>query len=104
MSVGYLLDTNIISELRKGPRGDSKVKRWHENLDADGQWISVLVLGEIRQGVEKLRAKDPVSSGHLESWLDGLAIGYRDRILPVTAEIANRWGTLNAGNPVPYID
>jgi predicted nucleic acid-binding protein len=104
MSAGYLLDTNVVSELRKGSRCDRKVRAWHEALEPDSQWISVLVIGEIRQGVEKLRSKDPVSSAHLERWLEGLAKGYRSRILPITVEIADRWGVLNSGNPVAYVD
>lgn len=104
MSAGYLLDTNVVSELRKGTRCDLNVKRWHESLNTDSQWLSVLVLGEIRHGVEKLRSKDPVSSAHLEKWLEGLAKGYTDRILPITTEIADRWGTLCTGNPLPYVD
>ena len=104
MSVGYLLDTNVVSELRKGSRCDPKVRGWHDALESDSQWISVLVLGEIRQGVERLRSKDPVSAAHLEKWLEGLAKGYSSRILPITAEIADRWGVLNSGNPVAYVD
>lgn len=103
MSAGYLLDTNVISELRKGERCNQQVRNWHENLIGE-QWLSVLVVGEIRSGVEKIRRKDPVSCRHLEAWLEGLTKGYQDRILPVTVAIAQRWGVLNSGNPIPYID
>jgi toxin FitB len=102
--MGYLLDTNVISELRKGDRCDERVRAWYSSLRDTDLWLSVLVIAEIRQGVEKLRRKDPESAAKLERWLEGLVRGYGDRILPVTRSIAERWGVLNAGNPVPYVD
>jgi len=102
--MGYLLDTNVISELRKGSRCHEKVRAWHGSLNYAELWISVLVIGEVRQGVERLKRKDPVSAGHLEKWLRGLIKGYGENILPVTLEIADRWGVINSGNPIPYID
>ena len=102
--IGYLLDTNIVSELRKGSRCHPKVRQWHATLTPNSAWLSVLVLAEIRCGIENLRRRDPASSAHLETWLEGLTLGFQDRILPITPEIANRWGILNSGNPIPYID
>ena len=101
---GYLLDTNVISELRKGSRCHPKVQRWHETLTPNSTWLSVLVLAEIRCGIENLRRRDPIASRHLETWLDGLALGFQDRIIPICPDIANRWGILNSGAPIPYID
>ena len=102
--MAYLLDTNIISELRKGVRTNKRVADWYESIEDRSLWLSALVIGEIRQGIERLRRKDPASAVHLEKWLDGLEVIYADRILPVTTEIAHRWGVLNALNPVSYID
>lgn len=59
----YLLDTNIVSELRKGQRADEGVRRWLETTPASSLWLSVLVLGELRRGVEALRRRDPASAG-----------------------------------------
>ncbi len=100
----YLLDTNVVSELRKGSRCHPKVRQWHNSLTPNSTWLSVLVLAEIRCGIENLRRRDPIASGHLEHWLEGLSLGFQKRILPISTKIANRWGILNSGNPIPYID
>ncbi len=102
--MSYLLDTNIVSELRKGSRCNGRVAAWHQSLDSDSLWLSVLVIGEIRQGIELLQRKDPKSAGHLNKWLEGLEKCFADRILPVTLPIAHRWGVLNAHQPTAYID
>lgn len=102
--MNYLLDTNIVSELRKGSRCDQRVAAWHHSLDAGNLWLSVLVIGEIRQGIELLQRKDPQSASHLAKWLDGLEKCFAERILPVTLSIAHRWGMLNARQPTAYID
>ena len=102
--MSYLLDTNVISELRKGSRCNSNVAAWHASLEADSLWLSVLVIGEIRQGIELLQRKDPASATHLATWLRGLEKCFADRILPVTLGVAHRWGILNAHQPTSYID
>ncbi len=65
---GFLLDTNVLSELRKGQRCDSGVRQWMENTDAEDLFVSVLVLGEIRQGIERIRARD---QARLRRWRSG---------------------------------
>ncbi|MFV0336874.1 MAG: type II toxin-antitoxin system VapC family toxin [Chthoniobacterales bacterium] len=102
--MGFLLDTNIIFEIRKGSRCDSAVSSWYADVAADELWLSVLVIGEIRQGIERTRRKDPISAAHLESWLVGLSSSYQGRILPVSLAIAHRWGVLNSLTPISYID
>jgi hypothetical protein len=104
MMTGYLLDTNVISELRKGRRCDSRVARWHATLAMDSTWLSVVVLAEIRRGIEQLRRKDPVQSMRLETWFRGLRQGYAARILPIDEKVADRWGIINANDRLPYID
>ena len=66
--------------------------------------VSVIVLGELRKGIELIAHRDPVSGSRLESWLQGLCRHYSDRILPVTREIAEEWGRLNARRPLPAAD
>ena len=100
----YLLDTNVVSELRKGSRCDRNVARWHSTLERDSTWLSVLVLAEIRRGIEILRVKYPIQSAHLERWLEGLKNGFASRILPVDARIADRWGIINAKSRISYVD
>jgi predicted nucleic acid-binding protein len=102
--LSYLLDTNVISELRKGERADGNVKAWFGGLDDEEIYLSALTIGEIRRGVEGVRRRDPDSATALDSWLARLAEAYRDRILPVDRAIAEEWGRMNVPDPLPVID
>lgn len=102
--MSFLLDTNIVSEARKGVRADAGVRRWLSSVDVEDLYISVLVLGEIRLGIELLRGRDPTQAGRLDSWLDELRSHYLERALPITAEVAEMWGRINAPNPLPTGD
>jgi len=102
--VSYLLDTNVVSELRKGKRADARVVAWFEPVANDDIFISVLVLGELRQGVERVRRRDPSAAARLEHWLDALATGYADRLLPVDDRVADLWGRLSVPDPLPAVD
>lgn len=99
----FLLDTNVVSEVRKR-RADSAVKDWFNQQDPDRLFISVLTVGEIREGVERLRARDPVRAQALALWLDDLGLLYGDRILPVDQMVANEWGRLRALRTLPVVD
>jgi predicted nucleic acid-binding protein len=102
--VSFLLDTNVVSELRKSAPHPHVLtwQRRHAHADA---YISTLVVGEIRQGIERMRHRDPKHGDALERWLDGLVRAYQDRILPVTIEVAQQWGRLNVPpQPPPIID
>jgi toxin FitB len=101
---GYLLDTNVVSEIRKGGRADPNLLAWFQAAQEDELFLSVLVLGEIRSGVERIRPRDPAQARALERWLFDLEGNYADRIFPITAAIADRWGRLSAGNPPSVVD
>ncbi len=102
--MNYLIDTNVISELRKGERADPDVAAWFAGL-ADGEvFLSALTLGEIRRGIESIRRRDPKSAAALESWLGRIADQHRSRILPVDRAIAEEWGRMNVPDPLPVID
>jgi predicted nucleic acid-binding protein len=104
---GFLLDTNVISELIKSEPA-ANVVRWVEETEETILFLSVLTLGEIRWGIEKLNAGR--RRGRLESWLAAdLRRRFQARVLPVNEAIAERWGALSAmaakkGRPVPVID
>ncbi len=102
--MSFLIDTNVISEVRKGDRGDPAVAAWWAGVDEDDLWLSALVLGEIRKGVELARRRDPQKAGILEAWLNDVVTGFGDRVLPVDAAVADEWGRMNAIRPVPVID
>jgi len=102
--VSFLIDTNIISEVRKGDRCDAAVAAWWAGVAEDDLWLSALVLGEIRKGVELARRRDPQKAAVLETWLSDVLSGFGDRILPVDASVAEEWGRMNAIRPLPVID
>jgi predicted nucleic acid-binding protein len=101
--VTYLLDTNVVSEVRKR-RPDPRVLEWFDRTSGTELFLSVLVLGEIRQGVERRRRTDPRVAISLDEWLSELHRTFADRVLPITAEIADQWGELNVPDPVPTVD
>lgn len=104
MTSGYLLDTNVVSELRKGRRANPGVQRWFADHREDELWFSALVVGELRRGVELLRRRDAKAGQKLSAWLDGITDDFADRILPVTTEVCERWAALNVPDPLPVID
>ncbi len=101
--MGYLLDTCVISELRK-PQCQPAVLAWFSGVLASELYLSVLTLGEIRRGIESHRFKDARAAGALERWLEALELHYADRILPVSSAVADRWGRLCPQQPLPAID
>ncbi len=101
---GFLLDTNILSELRKENRCDEGVRKWFDHVAAEELFVSVLVLGEIRKGIERIRLRDPSQALALEKWLRSISDDFADRLLPVDERVADRWGRLGLGQPVPVID
>lgn len=102
--MGYLIDTNILSELQKGNRCHASVQRWYAATDSDELFLSVLVIGEIRLGIERLRRRDAIQAVRLEQKLLAVETLMVGRILPVTQAIAEHWGHINAPDPLPVID
>ena len=104
---GFLLDTNIISELVK-PKPEANVTEWVENTDESLLYLSVLTLGEIRRGIAALPQSRRRAT--LEAWLDkNLRARFEGRILVIDQEVADRWGLLtsaarNSGIVLPVID
>jgi predicted nucleic acid-binding protein len=101
--VTYLVDTNVVSELRKRAP-ERAVASWRDSVTADELYSSVLVVGEIRQGIERLRSRDGKQAADLERWLGKLKLEFEDRILPVTTAVAEAWGRIAAPKPLPAID
>jgi predicted nucleic acid-binding protein len=103
LSYGFFLDTNVLSEVRRA-KGHPSVWQWFASVGPEDIFLSTLVLGETRQGIERLRRRDSVQAAVLDSWLATVHREYADRLLPVTPEIAEIWGTLNIIDPPPVID
>lgn len=102
--MSYLLDTNIIAEVRKGKRCHPKVARWYASIRDEEIFLSVLVLGEIRKGVELARPRDPAKATALEQWLAAVTAAFAERILTIEPAVADEWGRLNAPHPLPTVD
>lgn len=101
---GFLLDTNVVLELRKHERCAPKVSAWASNVLPHQDFLSVLVVGELRRGAMLKRRSDPATADALERWIARLIQLYSDRILPITLEIAYEWGRLSALRPIPPED
>ncbi|HEX5598460.1 MAG TPA: type II toxin-antitoxin system VapC family toxin [Micromonosporaceae bacterium] len=99
----FLLDTNVVSELRKS-KPNQHVLGWRDRHAKAEVYLSALVIGEIRQGIEGLRGRDPRQAAALDGWLAGLIRSYSDRILPVSIEVAQEWGRLNIPPQPPVLD
>jgi predicted nucleic acid-binding protein len=102
--MGYLIDTNVLSELRKGNRGHPRLVAWSSRMRQRDLYLSVMVLGGVRCGIESLRGRDPAQSAKLEEWMDRVYAAFAGQILPVTQEIAERWGRLSATGPLGEVD
>jgi len=102
--VTFLVDTNIISELRKGLRCNANVRIWYASVDGPSLYLSVLVVGEIRKGIELIKVRDPVQAKALEAWLEDVFTAFGERILPVDQAVTDAWGRFAAIRPLPVID
>ena len=91
----FLLDTVVLSEMRKRRPG-AQVVRWLKAQPESALFLSVVSLGEIERGIEKQRRENAEFASELSRWLETLQNLYADRILPITAPIARRWGVLSA--------
>ncbi|RPH56154.1 type II toxin-antitoxin system VapC family toxin [bacterium] len=102
--MSYLIDTNVVSELRKGKRCNPGVASWFAEISPDEIFLSVLTVGEIRKGIENIRRRDERTAEALEAWLGELVATHSDRILPVDEAIAELWGRFNVPDPLPVLD
>jgi predicted nucleic acid-binding protein len=102
--VSFLLDTNVISELRKGRRANPNVTEWFAGVAEEDIHLSVLVMGELRRGVDRIRERDSRQAAALERWIRRVRRDHGDRILPVDIPVAEHWGRLTATRSASVID
>jgi len=102
--VSYLIDTNIISEVRKGARCDPHVSAWYASIADEEIFLSALVLGEIRKGVELARPKDAGKAAALERWLREVETAFEGRVLGIDNTVSDHWGRMSAIRPIAVID
>lgn len=92
----YLLDTNVVSEAR---RGSVQAASWLRSVDPAIVHLSVVTLGEIMRGIALKQKADPAAASVLSTWLQALRRDHADRILPITTDVALEWGRLSAERP-----
>jgi predicted nucleic acid-binding protein len=101
----YLVDTNVISEARKGKKANIGVRDFWETADLADLYIAVQSVGEIRRGLENIRQRgDVTQSMRLEAWLDEVVTHYADRILVFDLDAAQVWGRLMSPHPQHPVD
>jgi predicted nucleic acid-binding protein len=103
----YLVDTDVISEIRKGEKAQAGVREFFEvaSREAIPLFLSVVTVGELRTGVERLRHRGDVKQAErLERWLKQVTQSYADAILPFDEETAHVWGRLRVPNPENPLD
>ncbi len=98
----FLLDTNVVSELRRAR--NPQVSAWADTVDDADLHLSVMTLGEIRTGIDRLRGRDGDQADAFARWLSELRVHFADRILMVNARVADRWGQLNAAATRSTVD
>ena len=101
--MSFLLDTDVVSELRK-THGDPRVAAWFGSIASEDLHLSVVVIGELRRGVERLHRRDAAQATRLDAWLARVKDAFNGRILPITVPIAEEWGRLNVPDPLPILD
>jgi len=102
--LSYLIDTNVISEIRKGRKANAAVLDWFEENQDEGYFLSTLVVGEIRKGIERLGPVNAKGARRLDAWLAETCRLFDGRIIPVDIDVAEEWGRMSASDPPPVID
>lgn len=103
----YLVDTDVISEARKGDKANTGVREFFHNASRNNiaLFLSAITIGELRQGVEIIRHRgDSAQAARLERWLDRVTVAYADAILPFDQETAQIWGRLRVPHPENPLD
>jgi len=102
--VKFLLDTNVISEIRKRDRAHPSVAHWVAATPVKEMGTSVVVLAEIRRGIELKRRNDLKQAEALDRWFAQMRTGLGERVLPIDEPIAETWAMMSVPDPLPFID
>jgi predicted nucleic acid-binding protein len=103
---GFLLDTNVVSELRRPERANAGLAAWFAERNRRELFLSAVTLAEVRRGIALIARRDPAQAQHLRGWCDRLQrnFGPAGRLLPIRAAEATAWGELMALRPLPILD
>jgi toxin FitB len=93
--MAYLLDTDILSAIRRKQR-DANLERWLRSVNSAEVFLSVVTLGEVERGIYQQQRVNPEFANDLKTWLETILLSYQQRILPLPIGVARRWGQLSA--------
>ena len=102
--MSYLIDTNIVSELRKRDRVNAQLREWFDTVESHELFLSVVTVGELRRGIEVLGRRDPAAAAAIARWLRPLIEGLGDRVLAIDRPVAEEWGRLTASPGISPVD
>lgn len=102
--MNVLGDTNVISELKRGHKADRNVVDWIAAMQTDQIFTSVVVLGEIRRGIEQIARRDKPQGQGLERWYTSIRERLGDRVLPVDETVMTIWARISVPNMLPAYD
>ncbi|NBC33606.1 MAG: PIN domain-containing protein [Alphaproteobacteria bacterium] len=100
----FLIDTNVVSEIRKGDRCNVQVSKWYSGVRDYDLFTSVLVVGEIRKGAEGVRSRQPAKAAAIDAWLRHVRMLFGDRILSIDLPVAEQWALYRVGPSRPLVD
>jgi predicted nucleic acid-binding protein len=102
--VNFLLDTNVISELNRGLNAAPKVAAWLATIAPERVYTSVIVLGEIRRGIELIARRDKSRAALLESWYASTRQHLGVRVLPIDESVMSIWAKISVPDMLPAYD
>lgn len=102
--MSYLVDTSVLSEARKGVRANAGVVSWFAEVADHELYVSVLTVGELRRGIDRIARRDASAARVLDGWLRGMVDGFRERVLAVDRAVAEEWGRMNVTQSRPVVD
>ena len=102
--MNFLVDTNVISELQRGRRAASAVVDWFESTPYERVFTSVIVLGEIRRGIERIARRDRPQADHFERWYASMRRRLDTRVLPIDEPVMMMWSRISVPDPLPAYD
>lgn len=100
----YLVDTNVVSEVRKSTRADRQVLAWWDSVQTSRMYLHVLTIGEIHRGIVLLRETDPNQARFLGIWLKGLCRYFRQRLVTVDLPASLIWAEIQSRRTMPHVD
>jgi predicted nucleic acid-binding protein len=102
--VNFLVDTNVVSELKRGRNATPQVAAWFATIAPERVFTSVIVLGEIRRGIELIAKRDKSQAALLENWYTGMRQRLGTRILPIDENVMIIWSKISVPNALPAYD